>query len=204
MKLSQDDQILWQLFKGSHKDAFKEIYFAHFNSLYEYGQRIARDKEFVEDAIHDLFIKLWNNKDTLGDVQSIKPYLLVSLRSILLNKLTKNKHVSYFSWIDQEDLPFEMVFSVESAYLKQEKEIIQKQELLKALNSLTGRQKEVIWLRYFEDVEYEKIAEIMGISLKATYKLKARGIENLKEILKPLNSNTLIILLSIIAAKDNF
>ncbi|MNY66103.1 RNA polymerase sigma factor [compost metagenome] len=49
-----------------------------------------------------------------------------------------------------------------------------------ALQKLTDRQREVIYLRYYEEFSYPEIAEIMGLTLKGTYKLMGRAIETLR------------------------
>ncbi|HZW71748.1 MAG TPA: sigma-70 family RNA polymerase sigma factor [Hanamia sp.] len=180
MEILNDDIAIWQSFKSGDKDSYKTIYFKYYNNLYEYGVRITADKELVKDTIHDLFIKLWNNKANLGDVMAIMPYLLVSLRSALYNSMQK---VSRKSLVEiTENSPFEMVFSVESEYIKKETASVQNQKLIDALNLLTPRQKEVIYLRYFEELDYDEIAVIMEITVKAVYKLTARGLETLRQI----------------------
>jgi RNA polymerase sigma factor (sigma-70 family) len=198
MLVANDDFALWQLFKSGDKESFQSIYFSHFNNLYEYGIRIVNDKELVKDSIHDLFLKLWNNRANLGDIQSIRPYLLVSLRGILYNKQEKISRVKLVE-ID-EQLPFEMVFSVESIFIRKETQSAQTQKLIGALNQLTPRQKEVIYLRYFEELDYEEIATIMEINVKATYKLVARGLDTLRSLLN-LSNTSLLILLAFLKAK---
>jgi DNA-directed RNA polymerase specialized sigma24 family protein len=89
MEILNGDIAIWQSFKSGDKDSFKTIYFTYYSNLYEYGMRIISDKELVKDTIHDLFVKLWNNKLNLGDVTAIKAYLIVSLRSALYNNLQK-------------------------------------------------------------------------------------------------------------------
>ena len=77
-----------------------------------------------------------------------------------------------------------MVFSVESDFVDKEVRSVQTQKILAALNQLTPRQKEVIYLRYFEELDYEEIAVIMKITVKATYKLMARGLEALRQVME--------------------
>jgi RNA polymerase sigma factor (sigma-70 family) len=180
METLSNDIAIWQSFKSGDKDSYKTIYFKYYSNLYEYGMRITTDKELVKDTIHDLFIKLWNNRANLCDVIAITPYLLVSLRSALYNNLQK-VHRSPLVEIT-ESSPFEMVFSVESDYIKKETVSVQNQKLTDALNLLTPRQKEVIYLRYFEELDYAEIAVIMEITVKAVYKLTARGLETLRQI----------------------
>lgn len=180
-EIANDDSALWRSFKEGDKDSFQAIYFQHFAHLYEYGMRLVVNRDLVKDCIHDLFVKLWNNKSNLGDVTAIRAYLLVSLRTIVYNKLQQSNRVVMTEVNDNG--PFEMVFSVETEYIKEETRSAQAQQLVEALSQLTPRQKEVIYLRYFEELDYEEVANIMNITVKATYKLTARGLETLRQIL---------------------
>jgi RNA polymerase sigma factor (sigma-70 family) len=192
MEILRDDSIIWQSFKEGDSDSFKIIYFKYFHNLYEYGMRICGDKEVVKDTIHDLFVKLWKNKANLADVIALKAYLLVALRSTLYNNLEKSnrKPVVEIS----ENTPFEMVFSVESDYISKESAMDRNQKLKDALDLLTPRQKEVIYLRYFEEMDYSEIAAAMNITIKAVYKLTARGLETLRQILHITGTSLLSIL----------
>jgi RNA polymerase sigma factor (sigma-70 family) len=192
MEILSDDSIIWQSFKEGDSDSFKTIYFKYFHNLYEYGMRICGDKEVVKDTIHDLFVKLWNNKSNLGNVTALRAYLLVALRSTLYNNLQKISHKAVVEI--SENTPFEIVFSVESDYIKKESAFFDNQKLKDALNLLTPRQKEVIYLRYFEEMEYSEIAEIMNITIKGVYKLTARALETLRQILNITGTSLLSIL----------
>jgi RNA polymerase sigma factor (sigma-70 family) len=179
--IKNNDQLLWQAFKNGDQGSFAQMYDLHFKRLYAYGLRIADDRDLVKDSIHDLFVKLWVNRNNLGEVDHVKAYLLVSLRSILFNKIEKNARIPV-SGIREND-HFELTFSVESAYIKQEGEAAHSRLLLEALNQISPRQKEVIYLRYFEELEYEQVAAILNISTKATYKLAARALDALRQII---------------------
>ena len=192
MRIANDDYSLWQSFKDGDKDSFEALYFNYFNNLYECGMRIVSDRELVKDCIQDLFIKLWNNKSNLTDVTAIRPYLLVSMRTTLFNKLQQNSRVKFTDI--NVNTGFEMVFSVESDFINKETKSAQAQKLIDAMNQLTPRQKEVIYLRYFEELEYEEIAAMMDITVKATYKLTARGLETFRQIMSISNSSLLMFM----------
>lgn len=172
-------------------DAFRSLYFIHFPHLYEYGMRFLKDEELVKDSIHDLFVKLWETKGNLADVTAVRPYLLVALRSMLFNQLRKGKRMKM---VDIEHQPFQMIFSFEQELINKEQSIEKSHKLSEALNQLTPRQKEFIFLRYFEEVSYEDISVIMNMSVKAAYKLNARSLEALRNILNT-SIPALIILL---------
>lgn len=192
-KTTNTDSDIWQSFKNGSQDAFHTVYLDHFKSLIQYGLRIINNEELVKDVIHDLFVKIWNNKSTLTDVAHIRSYLLVSLRMSLLNKVKQNNRIQLYEEVEQ--LPFEMEFSVESKFVQKEAHTLQQRMLIEALNQLSPRQKEVIYLRYFEELDYDTIASIMELTVKATYKLTARGIDALKAIMN-ISKPSIIILLA--------
>jgi len=184
---------LWNAFQQGDRDAFQQIYFNVFDSLFEYGSRLVKDEELVKDAIHDLFVKIWNNRANLSMVKAVNSYLLVALRGAIYNMLNKNKRTQLFE--EAALLPFEMEFSAESKYINKETNTIQSQKLIEALNQLTPRQKEVIYLRYYEEMSYEEIAVALNITIKATYKLSARGLVTLRQILNISVPSVVLLLL---------
>jgi RNA polymerase sigma factor (sigma-70 family) len=70
----------------------------------------------------------------------------------------------------------------------------QQTNLKAALNNLTERQKEAIYFKYYENLEYEQIARILNISTKATYKLVARAIAELRLVYQQNVSSFLLLL----------
>jgi RNA polymerase sigma factor (sigma-70 family) len=192
MRIANDDSALWKSFKGGDRDSFQALYFNNFKSLYEYGIRVGGDKELVKDCIHDLFVKLWSSKSQLSEVTAVRSYLLVSLKRTIYNKLRQDSRAPVYEVTEQ--MPFEMVFSVESDYIRKETHSVQTQQLIDALNQLTPRQKEVIYLRYIEGMGFEEIAALMDITVKATYKLTARGLETLRQILDTSTPPLLLLL----------
>jgi len=65
---------------------------------------------------------------------------------------------------------------------------------IQALEQLTGKQKEVIFLRYFEELSYEEISAMTNISVKGLYKLNNRAMEALKDIMGMPKQNLLVLL----------
>lgn len=188
------DTTLWEALQQGSQQAFAAIYDRYFQRLYEYGMRLHPDEDIIKDAIQELFIKLWTNKDTLSTSVNPRPYLLVSLRSTIYNRLRPRKNVLVISF-DQEQHDFLAHFSAESAYIKKEQLQVQHQRLLNALNQLNARQKEILYLRYFEELDYDSIAAIMNLSVKGAYKLSARALQNMRDILQ-VSSAVLITLLA--------
>jgi len=79
---------------------------------------------------------------------------------------------------------FIIEFNAESIHIQKDEARVQSQKIRLALEQLTGRQKEIIYLKYFEELDYEEISGLMNISVKGAYKLSARALEALKVILE--------------------
>jgi hypothetical protein len=108
MSPSQEPALLWALFKRGDWEAYTTLYNQHTRLLLNYGHKFTRDRTLIEDAVHDLFIKLWTNRATLGTPLSVKNYLYKALRSILFRKLAARSRFTEMS--DGDPLGFEVSF----------------------------------------------------------------------------------------------
>lgn len=163
---------IWAQFKNGDKRAFEAIYHQHYSALVNYGLRLKQDVNFVEEAVQDLFVKLWQNRDNLNRPASLKHYLLKSLRNIIYNKLNAVSREFYVG--DETDmLGFEFHIPRDSADYHQ-------QLLKKLMAELTDRQKEAIYLFYQEELSYQEISDLLKIKIGGTYKLLYRAIEKMK------------------------
>jgi RNA polymerase sigma factor (sigma-70 family) len=186
---------LWDNLKKGNRIALNTIYSKYFSPLYQYGMRMLQDEDAVYDCIQNLFVRIWTNHHKLNNVDNLRSYLITSLRNGIINyKSSENR----FQKVDLESNEvFDLKFNLESAYIKREEETEKGKQLADAMNQLTGRQKEIIYLRYFEEMEYAEISEIMQLSMKGTYKLSARALEALREVMKIDKSLLLAILLAV-------
>ena len=176
----------WEGLLNGDKEAFVSLYNSYFNLLYEYGMRLCRNTDLVKDCIQDLFVKLWSNRDNLAITTAVKPYLLASLRNTMLNKMEKEKHTKDREYKAGYDTAFNLNYSIsmDSHMIRHEEERYKTSIVANALEKLTPRQRECIYLRFYSRLEYTEIAGLMNISLKATYKISGRAICCLRKYLK--------------------
>ncbi|WP_442590850.1 RNA polymerase sigma factor [Pedobacter sp. AW31-3R] len=172
---------LWLSFTIGNREAFTAIYSAYVGTLYEYGMRMLKDEDQVGDCIHDLFTKLWANHKTIGKTDNIRFYLLGALRNTMMSYKAREDRLPKEEFHHPDD--FVLDFNAESARVKKEENQAQSHLISAALEQLTGRQKEIIYLKYFEEMNYEEIAEMMNITVKGAYKLSARALDALKIIM---------------------
>lgn len=175
---------LWKNFKAGDKKAFSTIYHLYFNTLYTYGRKFAHEKELVKDCVQDLFFEIWDRRSKLSDTNSIKFYLLKAIRIKLLKELNKNNQTTGSEITD--NYHFHIAFSYESELINEQLSIEQKDRLDHSLASLSKRQKEVIFLRYYNNLSCEEIASVLSINHQSVHNLIHRALKVLRENLVSL------------------
>jgi RNA polymerase sigma factor (sigma-70 family) len=176
-----DDNLLWSKLKKGDHPALKEIYDANVRQLINYAKKITTDIELIEDTIHDIFVQIWQRKENLGDTDSIIKYLCVTLRRELIRRLEKNSKTTGFDRAENSEINFTV--SAEDLIIQSETSSANKARLLKAFESLSHRQREAIYLKYYEELSYEQICEIMDINYQSVRNLISKGINDLRKII---------------------
>jgi len=195
------DKSLWLSFLEGNKSSYADIYQAYFPLLYEYGIRLCKDAELVKDCIQDLFIKLWVNRNNLQSTTSIKPYLLTALKTTIINRLDQKRRMLARADYAAELCAFELNYmNAEDSLIQDDGKRIRSTQLKSALNNLTERQKECIFLRFYMGMEYSEIADLMNISVKACYKIIGRAIGVMREYFKEIATYSYLLLFLIIMA----
>lgn len=176
-----DEEQLWLAFKSGDEQAFAKIFHLHHKKLCNYGFKIIPDKDVVKDCVQDLFISLWNNREKLEYTGAINFYLIKSLRGRILRLLNKQKKVVMESLTSEEQGDEFLFFSVEDALIAEQLHNEQHEQLLKALNGLTKRQREAIYLKFFLDLDYQQIAEVMSLNYQVTRNYVYQAVKMLRE-----------------------
>jgi len=170
--------MLWESFRKGDKDAFAALFREYYGTLYRFGNKFTTDTELLEDCIQELFIELWQAKSQTP-VLSVKAYLLKSLKYKLLKAFRKNGKV--LPIYDNGDMPFEL--SHETFLIHQQENDQRRQEVIRALERLSHRQKEIIYLKYYQNLSYEEVSEIMNINYQVARNLLYQAIKSLKNML---------------------
>jgi len=173
------DKLLWNQLKAGKRQALESIYRNNFAHLYNYGKKLSRDESLIEDCIQDLFVELWEKRDRLGDTDSIKPYLLVSIRRKIIN--TANKLQKTISDKEPTDESFEAELSIDSLLVEDEKKRENQHKLREAMLKLSHRQREVIYLKYQQNMDYKDIADSMNINYQSVRNLVSKAISQLSK-----------------------
>lgn len=181
MNVSTPDHIsLFTRFKEGDDHAFSFFYQFYINDLYAYGISLGGKKDVVKDAVQDIFLKMYFEKKDFSSIDHLKYFLLKSLKNRLYN-IYKSKTVSTTAGISEDVLNFSITTTVLDRIIDEEDRAIIKQQVDDLLSKLTSRQKEAIYLRFMQELEYEEIAEIMDITQHAARKLISRSLKRLRD-----------------------
>ncbi|GAB2578820.1 RNA polymerase sigma factor [Spirosoma areae] len=182
------DAALWDDFLEGSKIAYAYLYGKYATTLYNYGYKIAQNRELTEDCLQDLFLNILETRERLGRTDSIKFYLMRALRREIVRKLTSEQRFDH----ELNHLDFTIEFHYEPTWLDKQISKEQSTLLLHELNSLPARQKEALFLKYFDNLSYEEIAGVMGIEQTSVYKIVYKAIASLQ---KRMPAHIVILLL---------
>lgn len=164
------------------KNNIESIYNSNIDDLYGYGIQLGFDRDVVMDAIHDVFYRICNSQYPLSKIENIRSYLFSALKNTLFNSVRANKKfVSIDDFPMQQDYYFNIKVSVEDHLISHEEKEKICQIINFMLNSLSNREREIVYLRYIKECDYEEISSKMGIDINSCYKLMHKAISFLKK-----------------------
>jgi RNA polymerase sigma factor (sigma-70 family) len=172
---------LWRRFLQGNKEALSEIYMLYHDDLFRYGMRLSKGNEnIVKDCIQDLFLKLWKNRYSISNtIISIKPYLFKAYRHHIFDSIELRKPQSEIC--SDVDSVFEIVYSQEDFLIINEVNEELRKKVIDILNTISPRQREAVYLRYFEELDFDSISQIMDLNVQSVRNLLTRGLQVMRE-----------------------
>ncbi|MCD8274769.1 MAG: sigma-70 family RNA polymerase sigma factor [Alistipes sp.] len=168
----------WSLEFADKNRIHAALYRKHVNDLYNYGRGLGFDDETCMDAIHDVFCKLCSLEETeIKKIRNVKFFIFRCLKNRLIDirKARKPYLLGQF-----ENLPFTIEVKVRENQNEVEEYEYLKSKVKNLLSQLTDRQREAIYLRYIQEMEYEDIGLLLGMEPGSVRKLVFRGIGKLR------------------------
>lgn len=184
MYQQKTDIELWGAFLESNQDALGALFSRHYSGLYQYGIKICHDQNLVEDCIQELFAEIWRNKASSPSL-SVKAYLFKALKYKLYRQLGKPGLLLSMDVEDSKNGLFEL--SHEHFIIEQIDLDNRAQQVQFAVNNLTSRQKEIIYLKFYQDLSYEEVSSIMNINYQVARNLLYQALKSMKKMIGSLN-----------------
>lgn len=177
-ELLRENKDLWLRFLEGDDKAFARLYALNVDAMLCYGLHFTPLKDMVKDAIQDVYVNLYNRRPHLKPVENVRLYLFISLKNkiyALFNRDIKHYH------IDTLEPVFSLEHSAEDNYIHQEQDKELQQHIRNMLNTLSPRQREVIYYRFTEGMSFEDICVIMRMNVQSVRNLLHRSITKIRE-----------------------
>ncbi len=160
---------------------FSQLYDKHIDNLFAFGTRFSTDREMIKDCIQDVFVKLYNKRDKLDNVDNIESYLYVSLRNRINDEFRRQTHLSDDEITDANMRPLaDGCDEYDLEHIEEEKN--RSLAMTQYISNLSPRQQQIIHLYYIEERKYDEICRIMGINYQSVRNLMHRSMSRLKEM----------------------
>ena len=172
---------IWSRFREGDKEAFAQLYNLHINALYSYGTKLCKDEDAIKDSLQEIFLDFYLRRLKLNlSAEKLKYYLLLALKRSLIKKMEAGRKLVHRL---NESADFQPDYSIEFQMIEYEKDDEIRQKVVKALNQLPAGQKEAIYLRYNESLEYSEVAQILNITVESVRKQVFRALKTIREII---------------------
>lgn len=157
-----------------NKELFERIYSAYFKKLGRYACVILKDKELAEEAVQQVFFKIWEQRESL-QIKKIYPYLIRSTKNEALQLLKRENVTAQSFQIDYEE--------IKSADLGESNEDSLNQ-IKKAIQFLPPKCKEIMILKMDDGLTHKEISEYLNISIKTIENQVSIAFKKLREMIK--------------------
>lgn len=178
----QDKQLL-QGVKSGDITAFEQLFSQYYIFLCVIAEHIVRNQSDAEEIVSDVFVKLWNLRQSLDITTSLKGYLIKAVHNTSLNYIEQNKFINNKSdsltFSEYKLLAWESDYPLGQLY---EKDIIGIME--KAIASLPDGCREVFLLSRKESMKYSDIACKLGVSVNTVKTQMKIALSRLRDELK--------------------
>ena len=155
--------------------AFSALFRQYYEQLYYFASRFLKDSQTSENIVQDVFVKLWEQREKLEISTNVKSYLYTSVKNHSLNYLKRESRL--FSIDDQLNLAEEKSISTEDDYIKDESF----RAVHKAIDELPEKCRQIYLMKRYDDLSYNEISEILGISINTIKTQMKRALKALSE-----------------------
>jgi RNA polymerase sigma-70 factor (sigma-E family) len=152
-----------------------DVYAAHYRPLVRLATLLLRDQGAAEEVVQDAFVAMFSAWPRLRDRENPLPYL----RQAVVNR--SRSRLRHLRVVDRHrPQPVPDTASAEYGALQR----LDRDAVMRAVHGLPTRQREVLILRYYEDLSEADIAAALGISPGAVKSHASRGIATLRSVLE--------------------
>ncbi|HMR20182.1 MAG TPA: RNA polymerase sigma-70 factor [Sphingobacterium sp.] len=186
-----EKEILKNVSRGDQR-SFTMLFDIYYQNLGAYVYKITESREVTEEIVQDVFVKIWENREVLGNIECFKAYLFILSKNKTLDYLrlaakARTRQLSILRNVQEDSYVIDDLSPIEELRLIVEETVSQ----------LPPQQQRVYRLSRQEKLKYEEIAVQMGISKETVKKHMKLALAFLKERVKAQIQNVAVGLLLI-------
>ena len=175
----EEEISLWYKMLEGNVVCYEQLIKRTYNLLFQYGCRFSSDREMLKDCIQDVFLEIWERRTMLNQQIPPRAYLLASLRRRVHRVMQQNRLQTKDDF-ENSISDFNVAFSAEQLLIQSEQDQQLAKRIALLLNELPRRQQEAIFLRFFNDLDRDEIANIMDIHPQSVSNLLQSAFRSIK------------------------
>lgn len=157
-----------------HPEGFEQIFRQHYVPLCRYAGTLCGNKEDAEEMVQQVFVKIWETKETIEIESNLTGYLYRAVYHQFLNMVRKRKVTNMY----EENMKGSM--QVYTNPLDRTRNAELQQKLESALEKLPGQCRLIFKLNRFEELRYKEIANVLGLSIKTVENQMGKALKILR------------------------
>ncbi len=175
---NSDSELLLRL--GSEdKEAFSRIYYQYKDKLYGFAYGLTNSVENSEDLVHDVFLKLWQNRKSAAKIENLNAWLFRIAQNQFIDAVRKfSKSILVFSEYLKNQEETDNITPVDVLITKELKEVLEE-----AVRHLPPQQREIFCLHREQGLRHAEIANKLNLSVSTTQNHINQAFANIRRYL---------------------
>ncbi len=170
---------VWNQLRSGDIQSLIGLYREYYVALINFGTKMTGNRELTNDCITQVLIKLWDKHAELPEVGNTRSYLITCLKNELLIELKNANKIK----CGNNDLKYQLSqqeISYEEYLIQMQTSLSIKDSLLRAFSHLSKREKQLLQMKFFEDLSYDEIALQCHITKRTAYNIIHDALKTLK------------------------
>jgi RNA polymerase sigma-70 factor (ECF subfamily) len=185
-----ETELLLRIAEGD-KAAFKELHDHYWNNLYSVALSFLKSPDWAMDVIQEVFLKLWERRHKLSEIDHFKPYLFVSTRNELLTALKSSTRQAQLQEKYAQRMPDHFMLPDQVLSVKELEGLV-----ASVVAQLPELQRTIYRLTREQGLSHDEIAGQLGIARKTVANNMTKALNQIREYLQ-VHSDDLSVLLLI-------
>ncbi|AWW31571.1 hypothetical protein DN752_16365 [Echinicola strongylocentroti] len=178
------DTQLWLDMKAGDSEAFEQIYRDHVDFIIRYGNSFTDDQAVIDDCVQEVFCRIWQKRSLLKVTDNVRYYVMAAFRKELLKFLKKRSKSNSLFGVLFPGAGVNFEASLEVDIIREESRRSQIELLNRAMVKLSSRQREVVYLKFYNELSIDEIKEVMALDRKAVYNALSKAMMVMRKELK--------------------